>query len=106
MTPESREDEREHCECPKCGRNHWKLANNPPAAIAGPSLLRPAETAPPDPLGPQLRRSVTERAAVVEQCAKVAEGWQMYITPRNDYDSGIDYAASQIAGAIRALVSE
>ncbi len=31
------------CECPKCGRLHHKLANKPPAAIAGPSLLRPAE---------------------------------------------------------------
>jgi hypothetical protein len=34
------------CECPKCGRQHWKLANKPLAAISGPSLLQPAVTAP------------------------------------------------------------
>lgn len=40
----------DECQCPKCGRLHRKLANNPPAAIAGPSLLRKAETChPSDP---------------------------------------------------------
>ena len=40
-------NEREDCQCPKCGRLHHKLANNPPAAIAGPSLLREPELCPP-----------------------------------------------------------
>lgn len=34
------------CECPRCGRLHHKLANNPPQAIAGPSLLREPVTTP------------------------------------------------------------
>lgn len=36
------------CQCPKCGRLHNHLrAGTPPVAIAGPSLLRPAERLPP-----------------------------------------------------------
>lgn len=32
------------CQCPTCGRMHMPLgAGKPPTAIAGPSLLRPAE---------------------------------------------------------------
>lgn len=34
------------CECPRCGRLHHKSANNPPQAIAGPSLLHKPETTP------------------------------------------------------------
>ena len=33
------------CECPRCGRLHHKLANKPPQAIAGVSLLREPVTA-------------------------------------------------------------
>ena len=33
--------ERDICQCPTCGRLHQQLSRNPPAAIAGPSLLRP-----------------------------------------------------------------
>lgn len=36
------------CQCPKCGRLHNHLrAGTPPVAIAGPSLLRPAERLQP-----------------------------------------------------------
>jgi hypothetical protein len=39
------------CQCPKCGRLHRDLrAGKPPMAIAGPSLLRPAETLKSVPL--------------------------------------------------------
>ena len=27
------EPARQECQCPKCGRLHWKLADNPPASI-------------------------------------------------------------------------
>lgn len=45
----------------------------------------------------------SDRDVVIEECARVAEEWQQYAEPRTDFDSGLDYAASQIAGAIRHL---
>ena len=43
--------ESDMCQCPTCGRMHKSLGfGKPPAAIAGPSLLRPAETCPPAPI--------------------------------------------------------
>lgn len=46
------------CQCPTCGRMHKNLGfGKPPVAIAGPSLLRPAEQLKPVPLVPLAERS-------------------------------------------------
>lgn len=57
----------EICECPNCGRSHWKLANNPPQAIAGPSLLKPAVTLPPS-------SAVADHDATARHCARPIRG--------------------------------
>ena len=48
------------CQCPPCGRTHRNLGfGKPPEAIAGPSLLRPAEAiAPAGPQQESLHESV------------------------------------------------
>lgn len=48
-------DDRELCECSKCGRQHWKLADNPPDAI-----VRPANP------HPDVKDEAGERAMLIE----------------------------------------
>lgn len=65
------------CQCPRCGRMHKNLsAGNPPAAIAGPSLLRPAEQLKPaPPLGltaEELREDMGTKLAAARIAAKDA----------------------------------